>query len=139
MSGIVGIVNHDKDISNQYSVIRNMNNTLSRRGPDEEGFFFEKHVNFGHCRLIVSDPIYGKQPMSCIYNDVTYTIIYDGNIYNAKELKDTLISNGFEFKSNSDTEILLKAFIHYGYDVCKHLNGVFAFAIWNNKKEELFC
>ncbi len=60
MCGIVGIVNYDKDISNQYSIIRNMNRTLSKRGPDEEGFFFEKHVNFGQRRLIVIDPVRRK-------------------------------------------------------------------------------
>ncbi len=60
MCGIVGIVNYDKDISNQYPIIRNMNKTLSRRGPDEEGFFFEKHVNFGQRRLIVIDPVRWK-------------------------------------------------------------------------------
>ena len=76
--------------------------------------------------------------MSFIYNGITYTIIYNGQIYNTKELRDVLISNGFEFKGRSDTEVLLKAYIHYGYDVCNYLNGIFAFAIWNSKDQELF-
>ena len=76
--------------------------------------------------------------MSCIYNDITYTIVYNGQIYNTKELRETLVSNGFKFKGHSDTEVLLKAYIHYGSDVCNHLNGIFAFAIWNNKTQELF-
>ena len=76
--------------------------------------------------------------MSCIYNDITYTIVYNGQIYNTKELRETLVSNGFKFKGHSDTEVLLKAYIHYGSEVCNHLNGIFAFAIWNNKTQELF-
>lgn len=76
--------------------------------------------------------------MSCIYNDITYTIVYNGQIYNTKELRETLVSNGFNFKGHSDTEVLLKAYIHYGSEVCNHLNGIFAFAIWNNKTQELF-
>jgi len=76
--------------------------------------------------------------MSCQFNEVTYTIVYNGQIYNTKELRVTLQENGFEFKGHSDTEILLKSYIFYGKDVCKHLNGIFAFAIWNSKTEEIF-
>lgn len=138
MCGIVGIVNYREDISNQYTTIRNMTRTLSRRGPDEEGLFFAKHCNLGHRRLSIVDIENGKQPMSCIIDDVTYTIVYNGQIYNTKELRETLIDNGFKFKGHSDTEVLLKSYIFYGKDICKHLNGIFAFAIWNSKKEELF-
>lgn len=70
--------------------------------------------------------------MKKIYNS------YNGQIYNAKELRETLKEYGFSFKSHSDTEVLLKAYIHYGKDVVFHLNGIFAFAIWDEKKQELF-
>ena len=76
--------------------------------------------------------------MITTYDENEYSIVYNGQIYNTKELKNTLIQKGFEFNTTSDTEVLLKAFIFYGYDVVKHLNGIFAFAIWNKKKEELF-
>lgn len=138
MCGIVGTVNYRDDISGQHTIIRNMTKALSRRGPDEEGVFLEKHCNLGHRRLSIIDIENGKQPMSCTIDDVTYTIVYNGQIYNTKELRETLLDNGFKFKGHSDTEVLLKSYIFYGKDVCKHLNGIFAFAIWNTQKEELF-
>ena len=138
MCGIVGIVNYNENISNQYSILRNMTKTLKRRGPDEEGFFFSKNVNLGHRRLSVIDIENGKQPMSFTYNEATYTIVYNGQIYNTAELKAELIKNGFTFKGHSDTEILLKSFILYGKNICNHLNGIFAFAIYNDKTNELF-
>ena len=67
-----------------------------------------------------------------------YVIIYNGQLYNTDELRETLKKNGFVFKGHSDTEVLLKSFIHYGENVCKYLNGIFGFAIWNSKLEELF-
>ena len=72
------------------------------------------------------------------YNNENYVIVYNGQIYNTKELKQTLQENGFDFVTHSDTEVLLKSFIYYGKDVVKYLNGMFSFAIWNNKKQELF-
>ena len=98
----------------------------------------KEDVNFGHRRLSVVDIENGKQPMSYKYNDVTYTIVYNGQIYNTEEIRNVLNYNGFEFKGHSDTEVLLKAYIYFGRNVCEHLNGIFAFAIWNDKKKELF-
>ncbi len=112
--------------------------SLTGRGPDEGGAYMQPHVNLGHRRLTIIDKKNGKQPMSQIFNDNTYTIVYNGQLYNCKELREILEDNGFTFKGYSDTEILLKAYIFYGKDVCKHLNGIFSFAIWNEKKEELF-
>ena len=80
----------------------------------------------------------GKQPTVEKYSAGEYAIVYNGQIYNTKELKETLINNGFSFVTRSDTEVLLKAYIHYGKDVVNHLNGIFAFAIWNTKTKELF-
>ncbi len=138
MCGIVGIVNYEEDLSNGHTIIGNMTKALTRRGPDEEGTFVKKHCNLGHRRLSIIDIENGKQPMSCKINDITYTIVYNGQLYNAQELRKTLISNGFDFKGHSDTEVLLKSYIFYGKEVCKQLNGIFAFAIWNDKTEELF-
>ena len=97
MCGIVGVVNYSRDISNDYPIIQNMNNKLKKRGPDEDGYFLEENVNFGHKRLIVIDPKGGKQPMSFKYQDNIYTIIYNGQIYNTKELRKTLEENNFSF------------------------------------------
>jgi asparagine synthase (glutamine-hydrolysing) len=95
-------------------------------------------VNLGHRRLSVVDIENGKQPMSFKVNDNTYTIVYNGQIYNTLELRKVLEQNGFEFKGHSDTEVLLKAYVHFGKSVCEHLNGIFGFAIWNSKEKELF-
>ena len=138
MCGIVGIVNYKKDISNNYAILRNMNSTLKKRGPNEERMFFDKSVNLAHQRLTVIDPECGKQPMHFMHEGTTYTIICNGQIYNAQELKKILIENGFTFKTRSDIEVLLKAYVHYKEDVLNYLIGVFAFAIWNNKTKELF-
>ncbi len=72
------------------------------------------------------------------YSFGKYVICYNGQIYNTKELRDVLTQNGFTFQGHSDTEVLLKSYIHYGNDVVNHLNGIFAFSIWNDKKKELF-
>lgn len=138
MCGIVGFVNFKYDISRYRNVLANMNNALSNRGPDEQGFYIKKHVAFAHKRLVVIDQGGGKQPMIEQFTENEYVITYNGQIYNTPELIQTLKENGFSFKGYSDTEVLLKAYIHYGNDVVHHLNGIFAFAIWNTKKEELF-
>lgn len=138
MCGIVGFVNYKKEIPNRRNVLNNMLQSLSNRGPDEEGIYLNYNVAFGHKRLIVLDPKGGRQPMIEKYSFGEYVIIYNGQIYNTKELKQTLLENGFTFSSYSDTEILLKSYIHFGRDVVNHLNGIFAFAIWNTKTSELF-
>ena len=115
-----------------------MNESISKRGPDEDGYYYEEHVCLGHKRLIVVDPDGGKQPMSAMKDGNLYTIVYNGQLYNTKDLRSELEENGFTFDSYSDTEVLLKSFIFWKYDVVKKLNGIFSFAIWNSKKNELF-
>ena len=80
----------------------------------------------------------GKQPMVEKYSFGTYIIVYNGQIYNTDELRKTLEENGFTFNGHCDTEILLKSYIFYGKDVVKHLNGIFAFAIWDTQKNQIF-
>ncbi len=140
MCGIVGFTNFARNMSYEESnkILDNMNQKLCKRGPDEQGLYVKENICIGHRRLIVIDPEGGKQPMVCKYEGNNYVITYNGQIYNTKELRKTLEDNGFTFEGHCDTEILLKSFIYYGYDVVKHLNGIFAFAIWNEGKEELF-
>ena len=140
MCGIVGFTNYDGNMRNEEAqrVLTNMNNTLSKRGPDENGIYIKEDICIAHRRLIVIDPKGGKQPMICKYLGNTYVITYNGQIYNTKELRKTLEESGFTFEGHCDTEVLLKAFIYYGYNVVNHLNGIFAFAIWNEGKKELF-
>ena len=138
MCGIVGFVNYKKELPNKQEVLNNMLKTLQKRGPDEDGTYINNSVALGHKRLIVIDPEGGKQPMVQKFSLGEYVIVYNGQIYNTDELKKELIENSFEFYTRSDTEVLLKAYIHFGKDVVKHLNGIFAFAIWNTKTKELF-
>ena len=138
MCGFVGFANLKSRITKDRTILENMNNTLSKRGPDEEGYYIDKNVALAHKRLIVIDPKGGKQPMIEKYSFGTYVIVYNGQIYNTKELKKVLLEHNFKINTHSDTEILLKSYIYYGKDVIKHLNGIFAFAIFDSSKNEIF-
>lgn len=138
MCGFVGFVDYKKDTSKYKNVLVQMNSCISRRGPDEEGYYINKNIALGHKRLIVIDPEGGKQPMIETYSYGEYVICYNGQIYNTKELRKILEKNGFSFNGHCDTEVLLKSYIHFGKNVVNYLNGIFAFAIWNTKTNELF-
>lgn len=140
MCGIVGFTNFNEKCSTSEcrKIIGEMYEKIARRGPDEEGIFIKNNIAMGHKRLIVIDPDNGKQPMTYKYQGQDFTIVFNGQIYNSNEIRKVLEKNGFEFKGHSDTEVLLKAYMHYGYEVCEHINGIFAFAIWNETKKELF-
>lgn len=137
MCGFVGFCNLKENISSKTNIY-NMNESIRKRGPDEDGYYYEENVCLGHKRLIVVDPSGGKQPMSAMYENRLYTIVYNGQLYNTKELRKELEENGFEFSSYSDTEVLLKSFIFWKHDVPKKLNGIFSFAIWDSSNKELF-
>ncbi len=138
MCGFVGFANIKEKISQNRTVLEKMNETLTKRGPDEDGYYIKEHIAMGHKRLIVIDLKGGKQPMLESYSYGDFVICYNGQIYNTKELRKTLEENGFTFQGHCDTEVLLKSYIHYGNDVIHHLNGIFAFAVWDSKKQELF-
>ena len=138
MCGFSGFANFTDEISQNENILKNMNETLSKRGPDEDGYYIDKHVALAHKRLIVIDPKGGKQPMIQKYSFGTYVIIYNGQIYNTKDLKETLEKNNFTITTHSDTEILLKSYIHYGKNVVNYLNGIFSFVILDTNKKELF-
>ena len=131
MCGIVGIV--DKK---EFHQIFELMKLISHRGPDDSGVFCEDGVAFGHLRLSIVDlsPL-GHQPMISL--DGNYIIIYNGEIYNHLELKDDLLEKGYVFNGKSDTETLLNGFVEYGVDVLNKLNGIFAFAIYCKKTNEI--
>lgn len=97
MCGFVGFANLNRDISKDIHIIKDMNLKLQKRGPDEEGYYADTNINLGHRRLIIIDAENGKQPMSVKYNDITYTIVYNGQIYNKDEIKKELQEIGCEF------------------------------------------
>lgn len=140
MCGFAGFANFHEDLNPNYykDIIQNMSQVLEKRGPDEGFSISSKHVNLMHRRLIIVDAENGKQPMTIHYEGITYTLIYNGQLYNTNELRQELKDCGFDFIGYSDTEVLLKAYIYYGSSVLEKLNGIFSFAIWNEQKEELF-
>ena len=97
MCGFVGFANLDRDISKDIHILKKMNQKIKKRGPDEEGYFTDININLAHRRLIIIDKENGKQPMSVKYNDVVYTIVYNGQIYNKEEIRKDLIEKGFYF------------------------------------------
>ena len=110
-----------------------MNNTMKHRGPDDSGIFEGTCAVFGHNRLSVMDVKRGKQPMSVVYGNKKYTIVYNGEIYNCKELKADIEKQGIELKTSCDTEIVLYSYIIYGKDCPSMLNGIFAFAVYDGE------
>ena len=137
MCGIAGEINLKCGIVKQDYHIK-MLNSLSHRGPDENGFFEDKNAILLHSRLAVIDPKKGKQPMTTVHNNIHYTICYNGELYNTNELKHKLKSEGVTFETESDTEVVLKAYIRWGEKSLDLFNGIFAFVIFSPEKRELF-
>ena len=135
MCGIAGILNlNGESISNQ--VLDRMNYAIRHRGPDGEGRWIEDYIGLGHRRLKILDLTkLGDQPM--ISTSKRYIISYNGEIYNYQDLKIKLKKKGYSFKSKTDTEVVLNAFIEYGPDCVKKFNGMFAYVIWDRKYKEL--
>lgn len=132
MCGICGIIRKgdNKDI------IQKMNDRIMHRGPDGEGYYIDGDVAFGHRRLSIIDLSTGDQP---IYNeDNSVVTVYNGEIYNYLELRSELESLGHEFKTKSDTEVLVHGYEEWHTDLPKHLRGMFAFAIHDKKRNEIF-
>lgn len=115
-----------------------MADALLHRGPDEGGFYLSKNALLGHRRLTIIDPEGGKQPMVKEYNNQKYIVVYNGELYNTPELKKELQTQGYTFSSYSDTEVLLTSYIHWKEECVKRLNGIFAFAVYNETTKELF-
>jgi asparagine synthase (glutamine-hydrolysing) len=113
-----------------------MTSALSHRGPDDDGFYMDGPLGLGHRRLSIIDVAGSRQP---IFNkDKTRAIIFNGEIYNFQRLRDTLIRKGYHFTTQGDTEVILHAYEEYGEACVQHLRGMFAFAIWDGVKQQLF-
>jgi asparagine synthase (glutamine-hydrolysing) len=138
MCGITGWIDWRKDLTQYPSILENMTETLAARGPDASGTWISQHCAFGHRRLCVMDPENGAQPMIRKQGDYTYTIVYNGELYNAPELKKELEQRGHIFRTTCDTEVLLASFMEWGRACVDHLNGIFAFAAWNEQEQSLF-
>jgi asparagine synthase (glutamine-hydrolysing) len=139
MCGIAGFINNNIIYNyNNKTILENMINKLEHRGPDEKGFYIKNKICFGHKRLIVIDPIGGKQPMMLRENDKDIVIIYNGELYNTNEVRNKLIKQGQRFISYSDTEVILKSYICWNKNCLEHLDGIFAFAIYDERSKKIF-
>ena len=135
MCGIGGLIDYANDTHQYQPVAAAMRRTLAPRGPDAEGEFCSADALLVHRRLIVIDPAGGAQPM---YSpDGNTILIYNGELYNTPELRQTLTAHGHVFRGHSDTEVLLHAFLEWGTDAFSRLNGIFAFAIWQQAERRL--
>lgn len=133
MCGIVGFVNNKE---NKEKIIKDMSKKIEHRGPDGEGFYIDDNCALAHRRLAIIDLNTGAQP---IYNeDKSKVIIYNGEVYNFKELKDALLKKKHVFKTKTDTEVILHGYEQWGEKLPNHLRGMFSFAIWDKNKNELF-
>lgn len=128
ITGIIGYTSHSKALTQ----IKEMNDIISHRGPDSEGFFSDKNVFFGHRRLSIIDiSNLGLQPMS--YEE-ELTITYNGEIYNYNDIKVELLADGYIFKNNTDTEVILAAYRKWGVKCFNKFNGMWAFALYDKRK-----
>ncbi len=133
MCGIVGFVNNKE---NKEKIIKDMSKKIEHRGPDGEGFYIDDNCALAHRRLAIIDLNTGAQP---IYNeDKSKVIIYNGEVYNFKELKEALLKKKHVFKTKTDTEVILHGYEQWGEKLPSHLRGMFSFAIWDKNKNELF-
>ena len=138
MCGITGIVQFDAVLTND-GTIEKMTEMIAHRGPDATDTKKYEHAHLGHQRLAIIDVTYGHQPMTRTVNGEDYTIVYNGELYNAPSLRQELQSLGYQFTTTCDTEVLLVCYIHYGPQHClQKLNGIFSFAVWEANTERLF-
>lgn len=142
MCGIAGFSNFLMDYATTPDkwtpILEKMNERQKHRGPDENGTFVDSHCGLSHVRLSIIDLSNGQQPMTRSDEGRKCTIVYNGEIYNMKELKRDLQSLGVQFRTQSDTEVILAGYEVYGIDFVKRLNGIFAFAIWDAWKQKLY-
>lgn len=138
MCGITGWIDWNSDLTKESDNLERMTDTLAPRGPDAAGTWISAHCALGHRRLSVMDPENGAQPMIRYTGDDKYVVVYNGELYNAPELKKELMSRGRAFTTTCDTEVLLVAFMEWGRACVERFNGIFAFAIWDVTAQELF-
>ena len=136
MCGIAGIMQFGKEGRAEPSVLRQMCRVMAHRGPDDEGIYTQGRVGLGMRRLSIVDLATGHQPMS--NEDGSLHIVFNGEIYNHRELRPQLIARGHEYRTQSDTETILHLYEEYGQDCVQYLRGMFAFAIWDAGRRVLF-
>jgi asparagine synthase (glutamine-hydrolysing) len=136
--GIVGWVDFGRSLTREQAPLRMMTATMACRGPDAEGVWADGHAAIGHRRLAVIDLAGGKQPMTAERDGTAAAVLtYSGEVYNFRELRDELRALGQEFRTASDTEVVLRAYLQWGDGFASRLNGMFAFGLWDAARERL--
>ena len=135
MCGIAGIVKFDGGQVEQNSLMA-MNQAMSYRGPDGEGVWLDRGVGLAHLRLAIIDLSSGDQPMTD--EDESLVVVFNGEIYNFQEIRRDLVSRGYRFRTNSDTEVLIHGYREWGREMLPRLNGMFAFAIYDKASQTVF-
>lgn len=138
MCGICGQISFCRNLEEYKDYFFNMQNALLSRGPDQHGEYFSPEAVLMHRRLAVIDIERGKQPMTYAVGNETFTICYNGELYNTLEIRNRLESRGYNFFSSSDTEVVLKAYCEYGEECVDLFNGIFAFGVWEHSRKRLF-
>ena len=136
MCGIAGIYHFETSRVINRDVLTRMTDIIHHRGPDGSGIYTQENIGLGHRRLSIIDLVTGDQPM--FNRDQSIAIILNGEIYNYIELRDELIQLGCRFTTTSDTEVVIQAYETWGVDCLEKLNGMWAFALWDNNKKQLF-
>ena len=136
MCGIAGIFQLTAPLPVDESILSSMNQTQFHRGPDEGGLFVEPGIGLAHRRLSIIDLSNGQQPF--ITNDKQVALVYNGEIYNFRELREELVAKGYSFRTDCDTEVVAYAWKAWGTDCVTRFRGMFAFALWDRSSEQLF-
>ncbi|MCP2170318.1 asparagine synthase (glutamine-hydrolyzing) [Goodfellowiella coeruleoviolacea] len=138
MCGITGWVSFDRDLSTERPTVEAMTETMSCRGPDAAGTWYDRHAALGHRRLAIIDLPGGAQPMAEATADgQQVAMVYSGESYNFTELRDELRRRGHQFRTDSDTEVVLHGYLEWGEALAERLNGMYAFAIWDSRSQKL--
>ncbi|WAC54544.1 asparagine synthase (glutamine-hydrolyzing) [Gordonia sp. SL306] len=137
MCGITGWVGYTHEMASKKNILDEMTATMSDRGPDDVGTYVDRHVGLGHRRLAIIDLPMGRQPMVANTPSGDVAIVYSGETYNFRELRGQLANAGHEFHTESDTEVVLHGYLEWGTEVVDRLNGMYAFAIWDGRTEQL--
>ena len=135
MCGIAGIVDYENERQTMsWDILKAMQDTMRRRGPDQNGIWHDRFISLVHARLSIMDPEHGLQPMHMQEG----IIVYNGELYNGGELRAELKQAGYQFQTKCDTEVVLAAYLHWKEHCVERFNGIFAFAIWDGWRKELF-
>lgn len=136
MCGIAGVYSFGRNGGEHEAAVHAAMNRMYRRGPDDGGLFFDERIVFGHRRLAVIDPEGGRQPLRDNATGVTLT--YNGEIYNFRSLREKLVARGRRFETDCDTEVLLQAYLEWGFECVREFSGMFAFALYDPRGEKLW-